>query len=80
MAKFVHRLQKTKDIYHSYEACKTKSDFVTLPDFLPGYELVGEDQTPEFGGGGFYAPTPEACETECYTRRKVVYDRTGPNK
>ena len=30
---------------------------------------MGLDPPPAFGGGGFYAPTPEACETECYTRR-----------
>ena len=39
-----------------------------LEDFLPGYEVLGSDPPKEYGGGGFYAPTPEACETECYTR------------
>ena len=41
---------------------------VGLEDFLPGYEVLGSDPPKEYGGGGFYAPTPEACETECYTR------------
>ena len=58
-----------KDVYHSYEACKNSLSLITLPDFLPGYELVGQDSPRELGGGGFYTPTPEACETECFTRR-----------
>ena len=41
---------------------------VGLEDFLPGYEVLGSDPPKEYGGGGFYAPTPEACETECYNR------------
>ena len=30
----------------------------------------GEDLHVEFGGGGFIAPTPEACETECFVRNE----------
>jgi len=60
-----------KDIYFSEDACAGDYDLpwkVGLEDFLPGYELLGTDPPKEFGGGGFYAPTPEACEAECYTR------------
>ena len=37
-------------------------------EFLPGYEILGQDLYLQFGGGGFYTPTPEACETECFVR------------
>ena len=60
-----------KDIFFSEDACAGNYELpwiVGLEDFLPGYEVLGSDPPEEFGGGGFYAPTPEACETECYTR------------
>ena len=60
-----------KDIYFSEDACAENRELpwkVGLEDFLPGYEVLGSDPPKEYGGGGFYAPTPEACETECYNR------------
>ena len=62
---------KIKDIFFSEDACAGNYELpwiAGLEDFLPGYEVLGSDQPKEYGGGGFYAPTPEACETECYVR------------
>ena len=62
-----------KKIYWTEEACTGDHLLpwkVGLEDFLPGYEILGSEPPEEFGGGGFYTPTPEACETECYTRRQ----------
>ena len=36
---------------------------------MPGVALVAEDLPEKFGGGGFFTPTPEACETECFVRK-----------
>ena len=69
--KIVPSQKALKDIYYSEDACAGDYELpwkVGLEDFLPGYELLGKDTPKESGGGGFYAPTPEACETECYTR------------
>ena len=69
--KIVPSQKALKDIYYSEDACAGDYELpwkVGLEDFLPGYELLGDDTPKESGGGGFYAPTPEACETECYTR------------
>ena len=62
---------KIKDIFFSQDACAGNYELpwiAGLEDFLPGYEVLGSDPPKEYGGGGFYAPTPEACETECYVR------------
>ena len=62
---------RIKDIYFSEDACAGNHLLprkVGLEDFLPGYELLGSDPPKKNGGGGVYAPTPEACETECYVR------------
>ena len=69
---------RIKDIYFSEDACAGNHLLprkVGLEDFLPGYELLGSDPPEEFGGGGFYAPTPEACETECYNRDYYYLNR-----
>merc|ERR1719328_26453 len=70
--KAVYLNGKPKTIYWTKEACTGNHLLpwkVGLEEFLPGYEILGSSPLYEFGGGGFYAPTPEACETECYTRK-----------
>ena len=60
-------------IYYSEEACANfeKQENFGNEEFLPGFEIIGSDLSFEFGGGGFNAPTPEACETECFVRESV---------
>ena len=67
------------EVHYSEDACKNHTDHdnestndISLgnEDFLPGFELTGYDAIPEFGGGGIIAPSPEACETECFVRDK----------
>lgn len=36
--------------------------------FLPGYEIVEDQLSSEYGGGGFQVESPEACQTECFAR------------
>ena len=65
-------IANVKNIYYSERACRNSNDVnaqVDLPSFLPGYELIGG--IPIAGKPleiSVVAPTPEACETECYTR------------
>merc|ERR1719367_977855 len=60
-------------IYWSEAACQNPDydSSIDLPTFLPGYELAREKS---YGGENvetsIFAPTPEACETECYTRKR----------
>ena len=51
------------DIYFSEQACQNTFDYsaIELPTFLPGFELRGAEKE-----GWLDAPTPEACEAECY--------------
>ena len=51
------------DIYFSDQACQQKIDFLSeeLPTFLPGIELRGQEKETWID-----APSPEACEAECY--------------
>jgi hypothetical protein len=46
-------------------------------EFLLGYELGTTENfyqlDESFGGGGFFTPTPEACETECFVRDSIFY-------
>ena len=65
-------IANVKNIYYSERACRNSNDDnaqVGLPSFLPGYELIGgipiSGQSLEIS---VPAPTPEACETECYVR------------
>ena len=54
------------DIYFSDQACQQRIDFSSdeLTTFLPGIELRGQEKETWID-----APTPEACEAECYARK-----------
>ena len=62
------------DIYYSKAACQNTNfeSPIRLPTFLPGYELVGGIPYDGDLETSIYAPTPEACETECYTRKSQI--------
>ena len=48
------------------------SNFLDLgnDEFLHAITLKKEDLPVDEGGGGLYAPSPAACETECFVREK----------
>ena len=48
---------RAQKVYWSEDACKYEPPDDS-DDFIPGYEIEGLDPPKDFGGGGFYAPSP----------------------